>query len=277
LQGTYPFSYRLTMTEKGIVLYMYDDAAADQADDYSWFCIQRTSSNESGLPRTDEASKFPVHCMYSCSRESFYSSDAGIYFSNQAANLQTAEDLVDTVFDEAGNIYNLSNMDNSKTFYILSPYDREDYLADEWQAKNIWRFVVREFDVLKPTDVHKFATKHQTDSNAVINPLEQLAITDENRFIITFPTGLTTQRYMYPKEEMDMICFSSAEVVAESSNVPMTTYLYNGTNVDQRRYQGMRSTMAFGNGMRLLVLVNGQYIFNSDINLDTYDPVGTPA
>jgi hypothetical protein len=35
--------------------------------------------------------------------------------------------------------------------------------------------------------------------------------------------------------------------------------------------------MAFGNGMRLLVLVNGQYIFNSDINLDTYDPVGTPA
>jgi hypothetical protein len=277
LQGTYPFSYRLTMTEKGIVLYIYDDAAADQADDYSWLCIQRTSSNESGLPRTDEASKFPVHCMYSCSRESFYSSDAGIYFSSQAANLQTAEDLVDTVFDEAGNTYNLSNMDNSKTFYILSPYDREDYLADEWQAKNIWRFVVREFDVLKPTDVHKFATKHQTDSNAVINPLEQLAITDENRFIITFPTGLTTQRYMYPKEEMDMICFSSAEVVAESSNVPMTTYLYNGTNADQRRYQGMRSTMAFGNGMRLLVLVNGQYIFNSDINLDTYDPVGTPA
>lgn len=82
---------------------------------------------------------------------------------------------------------------------------------------------------------------------------------------------------MYPKEEMDMICFSSAEVVAESSNVPMTTYLYNGTNADQRRYQGMRSTMAFGNGMRLLVLVNGQYIFNSDINLDTYDPVGTPS
>ena len=102
-----------------------------------------------------------------------------------------------------------------------------------------------------------------------------MAITDENRFVITFPTGLTTQRFMYPKEEMDLICFSSAEVVAESSNIPMTTYLYDGTNPDLRRYQGMRSTAAFGNGMRIMVLVNGQYIFNTDTNLDTYEEIGS--
>ena len=107
--------------------------------------------------------------------------------------------------------------------------------------------------------------------------MEQLAITDENRFVITFPTGLTTQRFMYPKEELDMICFSSAEVVAESSNVPMTTYIYDGTNSDKRRYTGMRSTASFGNGMRIMILVNGQYIFNSDVNLDTNDPVGSGA
>jgi hypothetical protein len=275
IAGSYPFSYRLTMTERGVIFYMYDDAAGDQADDYAWMCIQRTVNNESGLPRGDEASKFPVHAMYSCSRESFYSSDAGVFFSNQAANLQTAADQVNSVFDEAGNQLNLSNIDNTKTFYILSPFDREDYLADEYTAKNIWRFVVREFDILKPQDVHKFATRHQIDSNAVINPLEQLAITDENRFVITFPTGLTTQRFMYPKEEMDLICFSSAEVVAESSNIPMTTYLYDGTNPDLRRYQGMRSTAAFGNGMRIMVLVNSQYIFNTDTNLDTYEEIGT--
>ena len=275
LEGTYPFSYRLTMTERGLILYMYDDAAGDQADDYAWFALQRTVNNETGLPRSDEGSKFPVHCLYSCSRESSYSSDAGVYFSSQAANLQTAADQIDTIFDDQGNSYHINSVDNARTFYILSPHDREDYLGDEAAAKNIWRFVVREFDILKPSDVHKFATRHQIDSNAIINPLEQLSITDENRFVITFPTGLTTQRFMYPKEETDLICFSSAEVVAESSNIPMTTYLYDGVNNDKRRYQGMRSTAAFGNGMRIMVLVNGQYIFNSDTNIDSNDPVGS--
>ena len=73
---------------------------------------------------------------------------------------------------------------------------------------------------------------------------------------------------------MDLICFSSAEVVAESSNIPMTTYKYDGTSTDKRRYQGMRSTAAFGNGMRILVLVNGQYIFNSDVVMDVNDALG---
>ena len=66
LAGTYPFSYRFTMTERGLVYYIYDDAASDQADDYAWFALQRTVNNETGLPRTDESSKFPLHCMYSC-------------------------------------------------------------------------------------------------------------------------------------------------------------------------------------------------------------------
>ena len=79
---------------------------------------------------------------------------------------------------------------------------------------------------------------------------------------------------MYPKEEMDLICFSSAEVVAESSNIPMTTYKYDGTSIDKRRYQGMRSTAAFGNGMRIMALVNGQNIHNSDVVLDINDPIG---
>ena len=274
IAGTYPFSYRLTMTERGLVFYLYDEAAADQADDYAWFCTQRTVNNQTGMPRTDESSKFPVHTLYSCSRESLYSQDFGIYFSAAAANLQNAETQVDTVYDVNGNTYSVGGIEKDQDFYIMSPYDREDYLADEYTAKNIWRFVAREMDVLKPTDVHKYATRHQIDSNAIINPLEQLSITDENRFVITFPTGLTTQRFMYPKEETDLICFSSAEVVAESSNIPMTTYLYDGVITDKRRYQGMRSTAAYGNGMRIMVLVNSQYIFNSDVMMDVNDALG---
>jgi len=267
LEGTYPMSYRLTMTERGFVFYIFDDAASDQSDDYAWTCVQRTVDNVEGTAPTDEASRYPVHVLYSCSRESVYARDFGVYFSESAANLQTAETSVNTVFDNEGNSYSVDSLNND-SFYILSPYDREDSLADEFTAKLIWRFVAREFDILKPWDVHKLATKHQTDSNAIINPLEQLAITNDNRFVITFPTGLTTQRFMYPKEEIDLICFSSAEVVAEGSNVPMNTYLPSG-NADNRRYQGMRSTLANGNGMRIMLLVNGRHIFNSDVNIGT--------
>tara|TARA_B100001057_G_scaffold295944_3_gene296068 strand:- start:26383 stop:28359 length:1977 start_codon:yes stop_codon:yes gene_type:complete len=267
LEGTYPMSYRLTMTERGFVLYMFDDAASDQSDDYAWTCVQRTVDNTEGTTPSDESTRFPVHVLYSCSRESVYARDFGVYFSESAANLQTAETAVNSVFDNEGNQYTVDSLGND-SFYILSPYDREDSLADEFTAKLIWRFVAREFDILKPWDVHKLATKHQTDSNAIINPLEQLAITNDNRFVITFPTGLTTQRFMYPKEEIDLICFSSAEVVAEGSNVPMNTYLPSG-NADNRRYQGMRSTLANGNGMRIMLLVNGRHIFNSDVNIGT--------
>ena len=265
--GSHPMSYRLTMTERGFVLYLYDDATSDQSDDYAWLCAQRTVDNTEGTAPTDESSRYPVHVLYSCSRESSYARDFGVYFSESAANLQTAETTVTSVYDNEGNAYSIDSLGND-SFYILSPYDREDSLADEFTAKLIWRFVAREFDIVRPWDVHKLATKHQTDSNAIINPLEQLAITNDNRFVITFPTGLTTQRFMYPKEEIDLICFSSAEVVAEGSNVPMNTYLPSG-NADNRRYQGMRSTLANGNGMRIMLLVNGRHIFNSDVNIGT--------
>jgi hypothetical protein len=269
LSGTYPMSYRMTITERGIVMYIYDDAAADQADDYAWFVVQRTVDNTTGIARTDDASRYPTHCMYSCSRESVSARDFGIYFSEQAANAQTTDNELSTVYDENGQSYDVSQLESEgKSLYVLSPFDREDYFASEHLAKKIWRFVAREYDILKPWDVHKSATRHEVDSNAVINPLEQLAITDDNRFVITFPTGLTTQRYMYPKEEIDMICFSSSEVVGESSNIPVQTYKPDGSNVDQRRYQGMRSTMPNGNGMRVLILVNGEHIYKSDVNID---------
>ena len=263
--STTPLSYRLTMTERGFVLYLYESGEIDS--DYAWVCCQRTVDNTEGTAPTDESSRYPVHVLYSCSRDSTYSRDYGLYFSEDAANLQTAETVVDTVYDSSGNTYSLNSLTND-SFFIVSPYDREDYLADEYNAKLIWRFVARELDITRPWEVHKLATRHQIDSSAIINPLEQLAITNDNRFVITFPTGLTTQRFMYPKEEIDLICFSSAEVVAESSNVPMNTYVPSG-NTDNRRYQGMRSTLVNGNGMRIMLLVNGRHIFNTDVNIGT--------
>jgi hypothetical protein len=274
VKGTYPMSYRLTMTERGFALGLWDDAGATENDDYAWVVCQRLVSNISGETRRDSAYRYPVHCLYSCGRESLYPRDFGIFYGTAAISSHTVSNEMTQVHDFTGNLYTLDhsefNRSSGKTAYILDPFDKEDPLASDWLAKPIWRYVVREYDKLKPWDVHKSATKHETDSNAILNPMEQLSITDDNRFVITFPTGLTTQSFMYPGEEIDLICFSSAQVIAEGSTVPMVSYARGEDQIDKRRYFGIRSTLPNGNGMRVCILVSGDWILNTDINIDAH-------
>jgi len=201
---SYPMSYRLTVVPHGVALYVWDNASLDQNDDYAWFVVQRQVNNVSGV--TPTSGKFPVHCLYECSRRSLFSSDFPVYFSDQ---LDASTELT-TVYDAQGTAYGTDELDPTKTFWVMNPQDREDPEVDRMLTKGIYRFVVREFDVFKPWDIHKLATHHQVDSNAIINPLEQLSVTPDNRFVITFPTGLTTDRFMYPNHEIDLIAFSSA-------------------------------------------------------------------
>ena len=70
----------------------------------------------------------------------------------------------------------------------------------------VYKFVVREVDVEKPT-LPADATASNADSNAIINSKQQVAITEANQYVITFPNGLNTQRYAYT-EELDLIAYT---------------------------------------------------------------------
>jgi hypothetical protein len=65
----------------------------------------------------------------------------------------------------------------------------------------------------------------QVDSPAVINPLEQLSITQDKTFVFNFPTPMASQRYIYPNAECDLICYSGADSSTEGgiTNVGTTT------------------------------------------------------
>ena len=82
-------------------------------------------------------------------------------------------------------------------------------------GKGIYRFIVRESDVLKPWDTHVSAVISQIDSPAIINPLEQLSITQDKTFVFNFPTPMASQRYIYPNSELDIICYSGADSSTE--------------------------------------------------------------
>jgi hypothetical protein len=109
--------------------------------------------------------------------------------------------------------------------YLIKTIEDKDFPHMEEDAYvNINRFVVRESDVLKPWDYHLSATKHSIDSYAIINPYEQLSITDDRNFVFSFPTQLTTQRFYYPTSELDMICISSAGFSSQGGHIEIDKY-----------------------------------------------------
>jgi hypothetical protein len=192
------------------------------------------------------------------------------------------------------------------TDYMVKTFEDRDFVQEEEDSyKSINRFVVRESDVLKPWDYHLDATKHSTDSFAIINPYEQLSITDDRNFVFAFPTQLTSQRFYYPQSELDMICISSADFSSHGGHIEIDKYgdsagdtavpfkndigvesnptstntapypyashdIPNGEKQywrrNKRKYEGMLSTLPNGNGMRIFFQVSGSSIRHSDVN-----------
>jgi hypothetical protein len=110
--------------------------------------------------------------------------------------------------------YSEDDITVQNSYMIKVAEDRD--IPESWSnlhryGKGIYRFVVRETDVLKPWDYHVSAVLPQIDSPAIINPMEQLSITQDKTFVFNFPTPMASQRYIYPASEMDMICYSGAD------------------------------------------------------------------
>ena len=153
-------------------------------------------------------------------------------------------------------LYNESG-DQTFDFFVTQLDDDEMTSIDLETQSRFRRFVVREKDVLKPWDRHVFAGLNETDSHAVINPLEQLSLNDEGQLIIQFPTRIGTQRYLFTGKELDLIAFCDGGSVGQDTLVSSDRFSDTGLTNKTRTYKGMMSTKANGNGMRVLVLSDG--------------------
>lgn len=272
MSGAYPMSYRLTMTEHGIGMYIGHETLSYDYDDFAWFSVQLTVDNITGLPITDGNGVFdthPIHCLYFCSKDNIYPSDIGIYYSESSRNLQTIDTEIVELEDFHGNSYSLvdkimADTDGNVVTLVLKT-DLEDTLIVDSMEPKIWRYVVRETSMNRPWDRHISATRHGVDSEAVFNSHQQQVITKNSHYLIKFPTRLTGTRCIYPNEDMDIFAFTSGSLVADGALENINIYKSDGVNVDPRVYVGLKSTSS--NGMRVLMLSNSQYILNSDINI----------
>lgn len=180
---SYPMQYRLTVTSRGFVLAVWEDATdEDTIPVFSWLVVQRPVNNKTGVPLT--VGHCPLFAVYG-----------------------------------VGGKYS--------------------------------RFVVRESDVLKPT-FPVSADSNSQDAAAIINTKSQVSITENNRYVMTFPNGLNTPRYMYT-DELDLIAYTSADVVSMYSEVPITAY----GEATPRKYKAMSANGAYNTGMRILMLIEG--------------------
>jgi hypothetical protein len=115
----------------------------------------------------------------------------------------------------------------------------------------IKRFVVRESDVLRPSDPVD-ATVDTEYNNAFINSLEQVAISEGNKYVVSFMSRLNTTRYAYTYE-LDMLGYTSADVVSENTDIPLRVY---GETAD-RKYVSLLANGANNTGMRIVTIKEG--------------------
>lgn len=180
---SYPMSYRISITDHGVAIYVWEDATdEDTIPRVSWFVAQRPVNHLSGVPLVTGMA--PMFCLYGL----------------------------------------------------------KDRLS---------KFVIREKDILKPS-LTVPADEDTEDSAAIINSKRQVSITENNRYVMTFPNGLNTSRYMYT-EELDMLAYTSADVVAQYSDVPITAY----GEATARKYKAMSANGPFNTGMRILMITEG--------------------
>lgn len=114
-----------------------------------------------------------------------------------------------------------------------------------------WKFTVRESDINRPT-TRQQADTNTSDSTAVINTTQQVSIDESGKYIINFPCRLNTQRYAYT-QEMDLIGYTSADVVSQFTAVPVTVYGEQAA----RTYQSLFANAINDTNMRILFLSAG--------------------
>ena len=118
-------------------------------------------------------------------------------------------------------------------------------------GNKINRFVVRESDVSDASAV-TLATEDTKDGTAIINDKRQVGVSENNQYIVNYPSRLNTPRYAYTYE-LDMIGYASATVVSGTTEIPQT--LYN--EAEPRTYIGMHSNLENNNGMRIVAIKAG--------------------
>jgi hypothetical protein len=135
-----------------------------------------------------------------------------------------------------------------------------------------WKFILREEDVLHPTTGDPQNTKqtwvfsnstiisqsvphrvpadaNTQDSFAILNTTNQVALTEDSKYLVSFLHNLATPRFRY-SEELDIIGQTSADVCMAGTDISITAYNEAGA----RTYRALPANNPYNTGLRIAVL-----------------------
>lgn len=212
---TYPMSYLISISDHGLFLGIWDQSTDEWQDEnnyispaFRWFVVQRPVSHDLGNVLV--TGQEPVMCVYTVIERGL------VALRDSVLPLETDVEI-------------------NGVYYRMAT------------AQFHRKFTVREKDVFRPS-LTRPADSNSEDSGAVLNSSNQVAISEDHRYIITVPKGLNTSRYAYT-HELDMIASTSADVIGHTSVVDVPNY---GT---EYRYKAMPANRTRNTGMRILARV----------------------
>jgi hypothetical protein len=148
------------------------------------------------------------------------------------------------------NVSQLTSNNKSPLFCLysihrISPLGIETTLPPQF-------FVVREYDVYRPTAPIN-ATVDSTNVKAIIpsGTISLISILESGSYNVQFISGLNTMRFSYPNDELDLIGYTSANVISTSQQANFTVY----GESNQRSYLALPASAAYNTNLRLLMRV----------------------
>lgn len=278
-EKTFPLSYMLSITNRGFFLGIYEGswstiraATTPNSNYFNWAMVQRPVDRGTGITLT--RGKAPVFHINSVNYKYYKSvvresdilhptsgpspspAQGNITVVSGAASASwTGTGLIDnttglstafqtelapgsTIYDNAGNFIGTVKSISSDSALLF-------------QQKPLKALTNADFFYTPPNiqALRVLADVHSPDSHMIFNSTEQIALTEDKTYLLSFPHNLTTPRFRYT-EELDMIGTTSSDVVMSGQDIQFKTYSETG----KRTYRALPSNGALNTGLRMAVL-----------------------
>jgi hypothetical protein len=274
---TYPLSYVLSITNRGFFLGIYEGswsttrgAATSRSNYFNWILVQRPVDR--GIGKILTAGKAPVFHINSVNykyykavvRESDIlhptSGPLPVPLIGNVSVLQDAVTSVDpTKWRITGDQYTKFLLDleigctlyesSGKKIGVIKEIVNNATIVLTTPATSVLTLVPYSFTPPSILALRVPADTHSPDSHAIFNSVEQVSLTEDKTYLLSFPHNLTTPRFRYT-EELDMIGTTSSDVVMSGQDIQFKTY----GELGPRTYRALPANGPLNTGLRIAVL-----------------------
>lgn len=282
-EKTFPLSYMLSITDRGFFLGVYEGswstiraATTTNSNYFNWVLVQRPVDRGTGVVLTK--GKAPVFHVNSVNYKYYKAvvreadvlhptsgpapqvASGNITISSASATTNSprywkVDGVVDTRTSEVTKFNkelepgcSLYATDGSLIGTVSKIYNATSLLLTE-KPKSALASQDYFFTPPNVVALRVLADRHSPDSHAIFNSNEQVALTEDKTYLLSFPHNLTTPRFRYT-EELDMIGTTSSDVVMSGQDIQITTYGETGP----RTYRALPANGPLNTGLRMAVI-----------------------